>query len=80
MSEQRSWAFWCARVLGHVRFKPDRKAIERELTAHYEDHRLDLERIGYEPALAAERARRNWPRALTVMSWVPMPGPTATAL
>ena len=58
MSEQRSWAFWCARVLGHIRFKPDRKAIERELTAHYEDHRLDLERVGYEPDLAAERALR----------------------
>ena len=52
------WKDWCRQAVGHVRFRPDRKAIERELTAHYEDHRLDLERVGYEPDLAAERALR----------------------
>ena len=40
------WKDWCRQAVGHVRFRPDRRAIERELTAHYEDHRLDLERIG----------------------------------
>ena len=40
----------------HIRFKPDRPAIEKELTAHYMDHVANLERIGYEPELARERA------------------------
>jgi hypothetical protein len=54
--ENNSWSAWRDRVLAQVRFKPDRKAIGRELTDHYEDHRRDLERVGYQPALAAERA------------------------
>ena len=58
MSDERSWPIWCAHALEHVRFKPDCKAIEKELTAHYEDHKRDLERIGYEPNLASERALR----------------------
>ena len=60
------WKEWCARAVGHVRFKPDRLAIERELTDHYEDHRRDLVRIGYEPNLASERALRAMGDADTV--------------
>lgn len=56
MSDYKRWPIWCAHALEHVRFRPDRKGIEKELTAHYEDHCRDLERIGYEPDLAAERA------------------------
>ena len=52
------WKEWCSRTVSHVRFKPDRKTIEKELTDHYEDHKRDLERIGYAPKLAAERALR----------------------
>lgn len=58
MGEYNTWPAWRERVLEQVRFKPDRGAIERELEAHYEDHRRDLKRIGYEPKLAAERALR----------------------
>ena len=52
------WKDWCDRAVGHVRFRPDRKAIERELTDHYMDHRQDLRRIGYDPELASQRALR----------------------
>ena len=52
------WRDWCDRAVGHVRFRPDRKAIERELTDHYMDHRQDLRRIGYDPELASQRALR----------------------
>ena len=55
-TENRNWALWCAHVLARVRFTPDHKAIEKELTAHYQDHCRDLERIGYEQSLAEERA------------------------
>lgn len=47
---------WRATVLERVRFKPDRAAIASELTAHYEDHVYDLERVGYERELAKQRA------------------------
>ena len=47
---------WCRQVTDQVRFKPDREAIERELTAHYEDHVRDLERLDYPPELARQRA------------------------
>ena len=52
------WKDWCDRAVGHVRFRPDRKAIERELTEHYMDHRQDLRRIGHDPELASQRALR----------------------
>ena len=51
----RDWQLWRDAVLNQVRFWPDHKAIQKELDAHYEDHKKDLERLGYEPALAAER-------------------------
>lgn len=47
---------WCETVTDCVRFKPDRYSIAEELKAHYEDHIKDLERIGYDTALAEERA------------------------
>ena len=47
---------WRATVLERVRFKPDRAAIASELTAHYEDHVYDLERVGYEWKIAKQRA------------------------
>lgn len=51
----REWQFWLNNVLEQVRFWPDHRAIQKELDAHYEDHKKDLERLGYEPSLAAER-------------------------
>ena len=47
---------WRATVLAQVRFWPDRKDIEKELTAHYEDHVRDLERLDYPWKLAEQRA------------------------
>ena len=47
---------WRATVLERVRFKPDRAAIAAELTAHYEDHVRDLERLDYPLKLAKQRA------------------------
>lgn len=52
----KNYGQWQGEVLKHIRFKPDRPAIEKELTAHYMDHVADLERIGYERKLAEERA------------------------
>lgn len=43
-------------MLRCVRFYPDHKAIAEELYHHYEDSVLDFERIGYDEALARERA------------------------
>lgn len=53
---ERYFGDWVAEVLDCVRFRPDRRAIHRELEAHYEDHVKDLERIGYDHRLARERA------------------------
>lgn len=53
---QRHFGSWVTEVLECVRFRPDRKAIQLELEAHYEDHVKDLERIGYDHDLARERA------------------------
>lgn len=55
---EEMWEFrsWRAAVLAQVRFRPDRAAIEAELTAHYEDHVQDLERVGYDRQLAEQRA------------------------
>lgn len=53
---ERHFGHWVAEALDCVRFRPDRKAIRRELEAHYEDHVKDLERIGYDRALARQRA------------------------
>ena len=47
---------WCGRVTDQVRFWPDRKDIAKELTAHYEDHVRDLERLDYPLKLAEQRA------------------------
>lgn len=47
---------WRATVVAQVRFRPDRASIEQELTAHYEDHVRDLERLDYPPELAQQRA------------------------
>ena len=47
---------WQATVVERVRFKPDRVAIAAELTAHYEDHVRDLERLDYPLKLAKQRA------------------------
>lgn len=47
---------WCRQVTDQVRFRPDRAAIEKELTAHYEDHVRDLERLDYPRDLARQRA------------------------
>lgn len=51
----RDWQNWCERVLRMVRFQPDHEAIARELMAHMEDGRADLERLGYDRALAEQR-------------------------
>lgn len=47
---------WVDAVCQCVRFQPDRRAIAKELRAHYEDHCRDLERLNYDPALAGQRA------------------------
>ena len=47
---------WCREVTARVRFAPDRPAIEKELTAHYEDSVADFLRIGYDKELAESRA------------------------
>lgn len=49
---------WADAVCGEVRFWPDREGIEKELRIHYEDHCRALERLDYEPALAAQRSLR----------------------
>lgn len=49
---------WVDAVCEQVRFWPDRKGIEKELHIHYEDHCQALERLNYEPELAAERSLR----------------------
>lgn len=54
--ECRAWRVWCESVLTQVRFRPDHPAIWKELMAHLEDSRADLERLGYERALAEQRA------------------------
>ena len=49
---------WVDAVCGEVRFWPDREEIAKELRVHYEDHCKALERLNYEPDLAAERSLR----------------------
>lgn len=49
---------WVDAVCGEVRFWPDREGIAKELRIHYEDHCRALERLSYEPDLAAERSLR----------------------
>lgn len=34
-----SWGYWTRKVSSHIRFKPDRAAVEEELLAHLEDKR-----------------------------------------
>ena len=52
----RDFDAWCRTVTDHVRFRPDRAEIAEELAAHYEDHVKDLKRLGYDRALAEQRA------------------------
>lgn len=47
---------WRETVLRQIRFHPDRKEIRRELDDHYQDHVRDLQRVGYDCALAEQRA------------------------
>lgn len=49
---------WVDAVCEQVRFWPDREGIAKELRVHYEDHCKALERLSYEPDLAAERSLR----------------------
>lgn len=51
-----AWRGWVREVLEQVRFWPDHRAIQKELLAHLEDGRADLERLGYPGDLARERA------------------------
>ena len=53
-----AWRGWCGTAVEQVRFRPDHAAIARELAAHLEDHRADLERLGYDRSLATERTLR----------------------
>lgn len=46
---------WCDRVCAHVRFRPDHKAIRKELRAHMEDVRWDLVDAGLKSTDAEER-------------------------
>ena len=52
----QNFEYWCGEVLRCVRFKADHAAIRKELSAHYEDHVKDLQRIGYDENLAKTRA------------------------
>lgn len=52
----REFYQWRDSVVKQVRFRPDRTAVAEELTAHYEDHVKDLERLGYDRSLAESRA------------------------
>ena len=54
----QTFSTWFQQVRKHIRFTPDHDAIERELTAHYEDHYQELLRLGYEEPLAQERTLR----------------------
>ena len=51
-----SFTRWQSIVLGEVRFAPDRRAIARELQAHYEDHMEGLMDCGYAQKEAAAKA------------------------
>ena len=53
-----AWRGWCRAAVEQVRFRPDHDAIAKELAAHLEDHRADLERLGYDRPLATERTLR----------------------
>ena len=51
-----SFETWCRRVTEQVDFRPDRRAIARELEDHYADHRQALLEEGYDRELASQRA------------------------
>lgn len=51
-----TFQIWVDAVCEQVRFRPDRKGIEKELRIHYEDHVNDLLRLGRDRELAEERA------------------------
>ena len=54
----RDFEVWRQTVTDCVRFRPDRAAIAKELTDHFQDHVRDLERLGYDRALAEERTMK----------------------
>ena len=53
---QNNFQSWVDAVCDCVRFRPDRKQIEKELRTQYGDHYQDLIRLNYAPELAAQRA------------------------
>lgn len=58
MKENNNIAKWTAEACQKIAFLPDRKAMERELTDHYEDHRDALLDGGMSAADAEELALR----------------------
>ena len=58
---EKRFESWCWKVTDQVRFWPDRTEIAKELTAHYEDHVKDLERLGYDRPLRSPSRRRIYP-------------------
>ena len=52
------WEQWLDRATAGIQFKPDRKEVRAELSAHLEDKALDFQRIfpGLTEAEARERA------------------------
>lgn len=53
---ERDFDRWCRRVTERVDFRPDHKAIVRELTDHYEDHKQVLLDLGCDEDDAARRS------------------------
>lgn len=54
-----AWRGWMREALEQVRFRPDHRAIQKELLAHLEDGRADLMRLGYDRRTAEERTLRG---------------------
>jgi hypothetical protein len=50
-----SWTSWVEQAVGHIRFKPDRAAVEEELLAHLEDRAEDILRQKQMPVYDAEK-------------------------
>ena len=51
-----NWERWCRTASLHIRFKPDRAAVEAELLAHLEDKAEVLRQSGLSQERAAEQA------------------------
>ena len=56
-ASNHSWAQWLNQATEHIRFRPDRRAVRRELEAHLEDKALDFQRIF--PELTQEEAQER---------------------